>query len=132
MSVKGRIYRTQGLIQCDRWRKKSVSRLGDVVKPGWKYKEDEFSFGYSHLEEAVNYLGEDRKIQWVKTEMKKLLGEADMLMWPTGHQPATYNFYIQEGLSAHSPHAQMKHFSCLLVATQSPPAHNNHISKNLS
>lgn len=62
MSVKGRIYRTQGLIQCDRWRRKSVSRLGDIVKPGWKYKEGEFSFGYSHLEEAVNYLGEDRKI----------------------------------------------------------------------
>lgn len=64
--------------------------------------------------------------------MKKLLGEADMLTWPTGHQPATYNFYIQEGLSAHSPHAQMKYFSCLLVATQSLPAHNDHISKNLS
>ena len=102
-----------------------VSRLGDTVKPGWEYKEGEFTFRHGHFGN-MNYWAEDSQIQWVRTEVKKLLVEAGMLGWPTGHPPTTCNFYIQESLSIHSPHSQIKCFSCLVVATQSSTT-NDHI-----
>lgn len=86
----------------------SVSRLGDTVKPGWDYKEGEFSFRRDHFEKAMNYWAENNQIQWVRTEVKKLLVEAGMLGWPTGHPPTTCNFYVQESLSIHSTQFQIK------------------------
>lgn len=77
-------------------------------------KKGEFSFSHRHFGEAVHCWGADSQIQWVRTEEKKLLNEASMLGWPNGHQPTNCNFDIQESLSAHFPHSQIKCFSCLL------------------
>lgn len=117
MSAKGRIELKDSLLVTGE-KKKGVSSLGNTVKPGGGCK-GEFSFRQGSFGEAANYWLGHRQIQQARTEEKKLLGEAGMPGWPSGHQPTNCNFYIQDYLSAHSPNSQTQCLSCLLVATQS-------------